>query len=156
MDYNRQIPQCSSKWIKGSEPEIIIARHSVERSKVEYFCTCQWLCSVCASGLAGTPRETGLHLQPWRDTHTDERELLSQFLFRSILYTKFSRIWVAESNVWGWRGLLLVEAMLWSVSSVECGVLHPEHIIMWVQLVRWKRLFHMNSDVLTWFCPLGI
>lgn len=133
-DYYRQIPQCSSKWIKGREPEIIIARHSVERSKVEYFCTCQWLCSVYV--------RVGWHS---KGNGTTPPTLKGRMMSMNWFFNSYSGASCIRSSAWyklqtamygNEVDLLLVEAMLWSVSSRECGVLHREHIILRVQWVR--------------------
>ena len=77
---------------------------------------------------------------------------VSRVLFESILFLSSGLMWDAEGNIWEWNIYLLG----WHVEVFHLG--------KW-SLASWthhyarhhrKASFHMNSDILTWFCRLGI
>lgn len=145
MDWNRWIPQSGSKWIKGTELEIIIAGHSVERSKVERFCTCLCLFGVRQGWLAHYGKQD--YAYPDGDSYTTpDWCLCAHDRFISILFYQGLGGCERQRATYGNKTLiLLAEVMRWDVSPKECDVLHPEHTIMEVQMARWKMSPHMNS-----------
>lgn len=149
-----------SKWIKGSELELVIERHSVERSKVEHFCTCQWLRGACQGWMARRGKGGTIPTPPvmkgtltqitqdwWLCAHirTDVSGFVSCF-------SMFTPMWYAE----GKTGIGNVYYLLrWCV-----GVFHSMGVMpdMWntqsckCEWCRRKVSFHMNCNP---FCSPG-
>lgn len=133
-----------SKWIKGTELEIIRAGHSVERSKGDHLCTCQCLFSVHQGNRTTLERN---HTHQMNDASVLKTSLTCEHLVYLV-----RAMWDTERNIWQWKLILRAEVMYWNVSLNECDVLHPKQTIMQVQMEKGK----VSHELLTWFCLLGV